>query len=115
MKTVVKCIFFLLGFSPDHSVVEILQALFNKLDHSACKDDADIWKTLANTLTTIHEQCDPEQMDVLKGCWDTRSDWWPPYHFCAARLPSGEIQEHSVLRYKADVAAGLMGRGLSDK
>lgn len=91
---------------------DVLPVLFNKLDHSACKDDINTWKKLADALTTVHERRHPAELGLLQECWDTRQDWWPPYHFCISHLPPGKIEESSIVRSKADIAAALLGQGI---
>ena len=113
-KTVhLNCFFFVLCFFTDQSngLVDILGALFVKLDHAACQFCVTAWKKLAAALTQF---CAAHDTRELKIFWDERADWWPQFHFRLSLVPNKNYVselEWKLTRHKAEAARWLLGQG----
>ncbi|CAL1538557.1 unnamed protein product [Lymnaea stagnalis] len=53
--------------------------LFDYLDFDHCSGNEEVWASLANKLEQM--QNDLELTEVVKSCWESRSDWWPVARF----------------------------------
>ena len=92
-------------------LLDILGALFIKLDHAACQHCVTTWEELANALNqfcTAHDQSD------LKVLWDERADWWPQFHFRLDLVPNKDHVselEWKLICHKGEAARWLLGKG----
>ena len=90
-----------------NGLVDILGALFVKLDHAACQFCVTAWRKLAAALTQF---CAAHDTRELKIFWDERADWWPQFHFRISLVPNknhvSEL-EWKLTRFKAEAARWL--------
>ena len=108
-----NCFFLCSVFFTDQSngLVDILGALFVKLDHAACQFCVTAWKKLAAALTQF---CAAHDTRELKIFWDERADWWPQFHFRLSLVPNKNYVselEWKLTRHKAEAARWLLGQG----
>jgi len=92
-------------------LLDILSAVFIKLDHAACRHCLTAWETLAHTLQQFCTAHDRSKLSML---WDERADWWPLFHFRSDLVPKKDHVselEWKLTRHKAEAAKWLLGKG----
>ncbi|KAL8610970.1 hypothetical protein ACOMHN_042586 [Nucella lapillus] len=90
--------------------------IFDLLDFEIWRQKHEGWQCLAKSLSTgFSKERSKEEtkafLSALKGCWTTRSDWWPAYHFMLMDTLTDTDQSPSneLLTPKAIIAAVLLG------
>ena len=103
--------FCLLLADESKGLLDILSAVFIKLDHAACRQCLTAWETLSHTLQQF---CPAHGRNNLSVLWDERADWWPLFHFRSDLVPKKDHvseQEWKLTRHKAEAARWLLGKG----
>jgi len=104
-------LFLLLPADEWKGLLDILGAVFIKLDHAACRQCLSAWENLALTLQQFCTTHDRSKLSVL---WDERADWWPLFHFRSDLVPKKDHAselEWKLTRHKAEAARWLLGKG----
>jgi len=90
-------------------LLDILSAVFIKLDHADCRQCLTAWETLAHTLKQFCTEHGKGNLSIL---WDERADWWPLFHFRSDLVPKKDHVselEWKLTRHKAEAARWLLG------
>lgn len=87
-----------------------LQVLFDLLDHSGWKDSMLAWRRLAKLLKKTLKCGQPSWISEM---WNSRSDWWPSYHFTKFQMKKDWENCVELAVKKASVAAMLQGQDCS--
>ncbi|XP_072265993.1 TATA box-binding protein-associated factor RNA polymerase I subunit A [Pyxicephalus adspersus] len=89
----------------DHQLA--LQVLFDLLDFSGWKDNVEAWNCLVKKLKKTLQS---GQSSWISEVWNSRSNWWPSYHFTQFQMAKNWRKSVKLAIKKASVAALLLGQ-----
>ena len=97
---------------------QVIELLFQRLDHICCKDNTDDWRLLYVMVKCYRKHPSSTEWSKIGECASERKSWWPRYHFASFSMTSFEGVKGSgqngakLSKYKRKVSLYLKFKGI---
>ncbi|XP_076311497.1 uncharacterized protein LOC143225621 isoform X2 [Tachypleus tridentatus] len=93
--------------STDNGIEKCIRLLFTYVDQYPNKTSLNAWEKLASLVAGVYKRPTVSRLNLLSRSWESRSSYWPAYHFSSSSLHLEKKSDIKLALNKAKVLALL--------